>query len=82
MPTPSEDMCDEFRRLMTHGFYIVAPDTGEVLEGAERDRVLALTKAWRNDLWRAFRPIDEGMNPVRAIYAQRARITANPATSG
>lgn len=71
--TPSEDMCDAFRRLMTQGFYLVDPDTGEVLEGVERDRILALTKPWRNDLWKAFQPLDDGLNPVRALHRQRLR---------
>ncbi|USN13894.1 hypothetical protein KABACHOK_00580 [Brevundimonas phage vB_BpoS-Kabachok] len=68
---PSEQMCDAFRRLMTHDFYVVDPDTGEVLEGAERDRILALTKPWRNDLWKAFQPLDDGLNPIRAFHAGR-----------
>jgi hypothetical protein len=70
-PTRSELQCDAFRRLMTHGFYITDPETGEVLEGEERDHILAMTKAWRNDLWKAFQPLDDGLNPVRAFYAGR-----------
>ncbi|USN15217.1 hypothetical protein KIKIMORA_00710 [Brevundimonas phage vB_BpoS-Kikimora] len=72
--TPSERLCDDFRRLMTHGFYVVDPETGEVLGDAERDRILAMTKAWRNEMWKAFQPIDDGMNPIRAIYAQKRKV--------
>ncbi|UTC29840.1 hypothetical protein BAJUN_02100 [Bajunvirus bajun] len=72
-PNPSEIMTDAFRDLMTHGFYITDPDTGEVLEGEERDRVLKMTKAWRNDMWRAFQPLDDGLNPIRALNRIKAR---------
>lgn len=64
--TPSERMTDEFRDLMTHGFYITDPDTGEVLEGEELERILKMTKAWRGDLWRAFGPIETAVNPLKA----------------
>lgn len=66
-------MTDAFRDLMTHGFYVHDPETGELIEGEERDRILKMTKAWRNDMWRAFQPLDDGLNPIRALNRAKAR---------
>lgn len=52
----NSDVCDDFRALMTHGF--------RVPEGVDRDHALSITKAWRGDLWRAFREIEERLCPV------------------
>lgn len=73
MITKSERMTDAFRDLMTKGFYVTDPDTGEVLEGEEHARALAMTKAWRNEMWKAFLPLDDGLNPMRALRAGRLR---------
>lgn len=70
-PNPSEQMTDAFRRLMAQDFYAIDPDTGEVLEGEDLERILAMTKPWRAELWRAFQPIDDGLNPIRAFHAGR-----------
>lgn len=70
-PSPSEQMTDAFRRLLGQDFYAIDPDTGEVLDGAEHARILAAIRPWRAELWRAFQPLDDGLNPIRAYHAGR-----------
>lgn len=63
-PSRSERECDDFRRLLTEGFYVVNED-GEVDAPGEREAALAATKQWRAEVWKAFRSIDDQLNPVR-----------------
>lgn len=49
------DLCAEFRALLTTGFHVP--------EGANRDAILAATKPWRGDLWKAFREMERRMCP-------------------
>lgn len=52
-----------FRMLLTEDFYAVDAE-GEVLDGADRDAVMAETKPWRNEVWKAFREIADRLDPV------------------
>ncbi|AFU87923.1 hypothetical protein CcrColossus_gp053 [Caulobacter phage CcrColossus] len=63
-PTRSEQECDAFRDLLTKGFYVVNAD-GEVNAPGELEAALAATKLWRSELWKAFRSLDDQLNPVR-----------------
>jgi hypothetical protein len=60
----NEAACDEFRKLLTGGFYTIDGD-GEIDTPDERDAALASTKPWRNDLWKAFRALEDRLCPVR-----------------
>jgi len=60
----NQDLCREFRTLLTEGFYVV--DTvGEIhTQGAAiADETLAVTKPWRGDLWKAFRELEDRLCP-------------------
>lgn len=52
---PNPDICAAFRALLTTGFHVP--------EGSDRDAILAATKPWRSDLWRAFRDIEIRLCP-------------------
>ncbi|AXQ68256.1 hypothetical protein HOT99_gp052 [Caulobacter phage CcrBL10] len=70
----TEVLCDAFRDLLTKGFY-VTDEHGEI-HGPDTplgDAALAATKAWRGDLWKAFRPIDDSMCPVRVHEREAAK---------
>lgn len=76
----NEILCDAFRELLTNGFYVVTPD-GEVKEvtddpsKAEPLRALGLemTKPWRNEVWRAFRKLEDRLCPVKAFEEGRSQ---------
>ncbi|AFO71781.1 hypothetical protein CcrKarma_gp055 [Caulobacter virus Karma] len=70
----TEVLCDDFRALLTTGFY-VTDEHGEVHGPGTPlgDAALAATKAWRGDLWKAFRPIDDSMCPVRVHEREAAK---------
>lgn len=53
----NEELCQQFRELMTMGFYI-DPDTPSL-------EPLILTRPWRGDLWKAFREIEARLCPSR-----------------
>lgn len=53
---PNRELCEEFRALLTTGFY-ASP-------GVDPDEALRITKDWRNDLWKAFNVLEERINPV------------------
>jgi hypothetical protein len=57
------DLVEDFRRLLTEDFYAVDAD-GVVLDDNDIRAVLAETKPWRNELWRAFREIADRLDPV------------------
>jgi hypothetical protein len=48
-------VCDEFRKLLTEGFHVP--------EGSDRDAILAATKPWRGDIWRAFAELERRLCP-------------------
>lgn len=60
---PNRVIVAEFRQLLTEGFYAIASDTGEILEGDEKQSALAATKPWRGELWKAFREIEDRLCP-------------------
>jgi hypothetical protein len=63
-PAENERACDEFRRLLTEGFFTV-DENGEIDTPTERDAALAATKPWRGDVWKAFRDLEDRLCPVR-----------------
>ena len=62
----NQELCAAFRKLITEDFYVVNDD-GEILTPTKS---LRATKPWRNDLWRAFRELEDRLCPVQAF--QRA----------
>lgn len=78
MSRPSNlDLCRDFRRLLTEGFRIEGDLSCSDLMNDEqqRDEVLRVTKAWRNDLWKAFREIEDRLDPIGAMDRQRQKET-------
>ncbi len=63
---PNRELCDEFRALLTTGFY-ASP-------GVDPDEALRITKDWRNDLWKAFNVLEERINPVGVKERREARL--------
>lgn len=63
---PNRELCDEFRALLTTGFY-ASP-------GVDPDEALRITKDWRNDLWKAFNVLEERINPVGVKERRQARL--------
>lgn len=59
---PNREVVAEFRALLTEGFYAVTVD-GEILEGEDHTTMLASTKAWRGELWKAFRELENRLCP-------------------
>lgn len=55
---PNRVICEQFRALLTTGFY-ASP-------GVDPDEALRITKPWRNDVWKAFREIEDRLLPVDA----------------
>lgn len=53
----NEELCQQFRELMTMGFYV--PDSSSTVTALE------ITKPWRGDLWKAFREIEARLCPSR-----------------
>lgn len=63
--TENEKAADAFRLLLTEGFY-VTDDDGRIHEsGPAYDAGLAQTKAWRGEVWKAFRDLEDRLCPVR-----------------
>lgn len=73
----NEELCDTFRALLTTDFYVTTAQ-GEVLDGEQpaRTKALADTKAWRGDVWKAFRQLEDALCPVRAFEREQARKAA------
>jgi len=63
-PTANEVLCANFRQMLTDGFYAI-DENGEIDVPDVRARSLASTKPWRNDLWRAFRELEDRLCPVK-----------------
>lgn len=70
-PTSNEIVCQAFRTLLVHGFYVVDED-GVVLDGIAHDALLLATKPWRGELWRKFRELEDRLCPVKAFEEGRA----------
>lgn len=62
-PTANEIACADFRKLLTEGFYVIDED-GEIDPPGERDVALSATKPWRNEVWKAFRALEDRLCPV------------------
>ena len=69
----NEQVCDEFRELLTKTFYGVDPDTGERLTDEMHQKALDSTKPWRNDVWKAFREIEDRLCPLKAVARDKER---------
>lgn len=59
---PNREIVAEFRKLLTEGFYAVSLH-GEILEDEIHNTMLAATKPWRGELWKAFREIENRLCP-------------------
>lgn len=60
-----------FRYLLTHGFYVIDEETDEVYsQDAPYQHDLTITKPWRNEVWKAFRELEDKLCPVRAKERQ------------
>lgn len=44
-----------FRNRLSHSFYAVDPDTGDVLKGKARTHVVNSVRPWRDKLWKGFK---------------------------
>lgn len=64
------ELAANFRELLTKRFYVVNDD-GEVLEGEQLDKALTATKPWRNELWKAFRIIEERLDPMTELAREK-----------
>lgn len=63
MRSTNPELVDAFYDLLTKDFYAVDRD-GVFLDDGDLKGVLAETKPWRNDLWKAFREIADRLDPV------------------
>lgn len=57
----NQELCNEFRHMLTHGFY-TEPTLWRQMD--QREFALSVTKAWRNDLWKAFKEIERRLCPA------------------
>lgn len=63
----NEALCDAFRDLLTTGFYTTDVD-GEVHDAQDDPQLvedLRATKAWRGQVWKAFKEMEDRLCPVR-----------------
>lgn len=67
----NQEICAGFRELITHGFYIEDEEGEPHTSGDQHERGLRATKAWRNDLWRAFREIEDRLCPMEAMRREK-----------
>lgn len=70
----NRQLCAEFRALLTTGFY-ASP-------GVDPGEALAITKPWRNDLWRAFRELEDRLCPLEALAREKAKNNVDTHTPG
>lgn len=69
----NQELAANFRRLLTHGatdHFSVASDE---VAGINEDTLLELTKPWRNELWQAFRAIEDRLDPLGALDREKGR---------
>jgi len=59
----NEELCKEYRELLSHGFYVETKDGEPILDGNWREELAGFTKAWRNDLWKKFRELEDRLCP-------------------
>lgn len=56
---------------MTAGVYFT-DDEGEIhTAGDQYDAGMAATKPWRNELWKAFRELEDRLDPIGAMDRER-----------
>lgn len=58
----NQQLCAEFRSLLTEGAAMHMDE-----------KLLAATKPWRNDVWKAFREIEERMCPTPESYRRQVK---------
>lgn len=69
----NEKAFDGFRQMLTHGFYAVDPDTGDVLEDEGHQRALDSTKPWRNEIWKALNELERKVCPYTAMKQDKLK---------
>lgn len=74
MTRPSnQELVKQFRELLTKGVYFT-DDEGEIhTAGDQYDAGMAATKPWRNELWRAFRAIEDRLDPLAELAREKAQ---------
>ncbi len=65
MATSNRELCEAFRALLTTGFYADP--------AVDPDEALRITKAWRGDLWKAFRELEDRLCPIQALEREKRR---------
>lgn len=69
----NSELCAEFRTLLTEGFDTNAAMVGTEMLTITKEAGLAITKAWRNELWKAFREIEDRLDPLAALTREKQR---------
>lgn len=64
----NKQLCADFCGLLTEGFYIHNDGDPDI-----RAQALIDTKPWRNDLWKAFRELEDRLLPLEALDRERQR---------
>ena len=81
MPKTHDEVFADFRKLLTHGFYIVEVEDGAVIEDPDaRQTALAATKPWRGELWAAFNALELHMRPLKALEHEKRMQAQNNRT--
>lgn len=67
----NQELVKQFRELLTKGVYFT-DDEGEIhTAGDQYDAGMAATKPWRNELWKAFRELEDRLDPIGAMDRER-----------
>lgn len=67
------ELCADFRKLLTEGFDVNLARVGDETLTITREAGLSLTKAWRNELWKAFRELEDRLDPLQALTREKQR---------
>lgn len=78
----NRELCAAFRALLTHGFYIEDMEGEPHTQGEQHSRGLLATKAWRSDLWRAFRELERRLDPIGEMERDKQKAEASRASDG
>lgn len=65
----NRQLCAAYRDLMTKGFF-VTPSMGTD-DAISTEAALAATKAWRNEMWKAFRELEDRLCPVQKMEREK-----------
>lgn len=68
----NQELAADFRKLLTDGFYCVNENGDRFFDSAMVQK-LAETKPWRNELWQAFREIEDRLDPIGAMDRERQK---------